>query len=310
MEPNTDANLTAQARAELRALQDNLPGELVITEEFQIQDDDGRPLRADLVVLFQERIVAVVTVTAGGRVDLEAVVQTRRLAALLGAPLALIRTRRGWAEVVNAESSLRDDLLPDEADFLEDEVLGFAVADVTSARFLLLRAINLPRRVTTLLRSLAQILNIAPHPPALCQTVKEAVRLWQMGAGATPGTRNAGALTYLHSEFAAACGVQSLPLTQCVLIGAMFEAILQDFTLIQSIPITRPRPTLGTYIGAVQASGRLLGSAPDLLPGLIADNRNRLHPDVYRRDPNISRGLAVNSADVLLWAVQNLGPII
>ena len=46
-----------------------------------------------------------------------------------------------------------------------------------------------------------------------------------------------------------------------------------------------------------------------MLPRIIVDHRNRVHPDNFRSNPGVSLGLVVNSADVLLWAVRELNAV-
>ncbi len=307
MEPNAEANLTAKALSELRALQDNLQGELVITEPFTVQDE-GQTLRADAVVLFMDRIVAVVAVTDQAQPDPERALQLQQLAELLGAPLPLIRSARGWSEVLDAESGRLYDVLNGESNPLKTGIVAFMVLPGLSPRAFLLASIDLRRRVTDLLRQLAQALGLAARP-AVCQVVDQAVQEWRAGKGADPAAVNAAPLAYLHSEFAAMCGNRAVPLSQCVLIGALFEGVLQDFTTVKGIPVRGTFPTLGTYLGAVDRRGHLRGAPRHMLPRIIVDHRNRVHPDNFRSNPGVSLGLVVNSADVLLWAVRELNAV-
>lgn len=311
MESISGQALEREAMAELMTLGIEAELEPTVSSGFRVPDEvDGRSLRADAVLLVQGRLVALVEIVAQDRPDLRKAHQLLRLASLLGAPLALLRTPQGWFHVFEGLPTLTG-----EGDLVRQSSLAFG-----SVRSISLQRIDLRVRV----RQLVRVLNLATRPP-ICQVVDQAVSEWKRGGGSRPAATSSAALAYYHSEFMALCAQASLPLSQCVLIGGLFEAVLQDFTAVKRIAVPPkptpgrrpskkpgrvPKPTLGVYLKEVQRHGYLSGSVRGQTPKVIVDSRNRLHPAVFSASPVVGRAVAANSADVLLWAVQQLNPVI
>lgn len=240
-----------------------------------------RKLHADAVLLYQGRIVAVVEAISEEKLRMreeaeDAVPgQLKLLASLLGASIALVTT--------------------------EQRILEFQLG---TGQFLYLSSFP------TIAQIRQQIAGwFGRQVDQLCLDVSNTVSTWQGGGGSRIACPCAGALNYYHDEFKQICSQPQAPLTQCILIGGMYESVLRDVLDALRVPVP-PRATLGRLIRVAEAASLLNPLTTSMQPQLIANNRNALHPDAFVSHPGVAHGIAANSAAAFDQAVMHLNGLV
>ncbi|WP_157448802.1 hypothetical protein [Deinococcus peraridilitoris] len=228
-------------------------------------------LRADAVLLFQGGVLAVLEVRTRRQGDNVESRQPVRLAEVLGAPLALL-------------------VLGDVVYQLRD------VPGVVPGR---LHTLPTPEATLELLGPLKRLF-VRPVPP--CVTVATAVANWKANGATRTGVTYLPAVEFYADEYEMVC--PRVPLTQCTLIGGIFEGILRETAVAKRAPKARSLKLQG-LIDWCTANGFLTVGIGACTPHDIRKSRNALHPNLFVRTP-VGHAVATNVARALATAVDDL----
>lgn len=231
----------------------------------------GRQRIADFVLFYESAILAVIEIKQNYSRREEASKQIIDLAGEIGAPLAYIWDGREFHEMRNVSGSLHP---PFQFFPKPDTMLDF----LGSLRSIFLS--DLPE----------------------CKIVRDAYDSW-LGIGSTKLTgRHSSAVDFYICEYLRIC--PKVPLSQCVLLGAMFEGILKDVALMKGH--TAASGKLDTLINQTVLAGLIEAGTGDLTPHIIRLSRNALHPDAFIKHSMVGQGISRNSALALSKAIEDL----